>query len=110
MTCRICRGILEELKDEGKISDDILWVGSKTTPFKQKPISGSCSWEEFCKIAETFGEGYRYLMEDLIIVGSDWWLERNQDYESRDEWWEFKRQPERSMYSNTLTSGMISDD
>lgn len=43
------------------------------------------------------GFGGQRIASDLMIVGSDWWLERH-EYDG-SEWWEFKKAPKR--FDNT---------
>jgi hypothetical protein len=76
------------LLENGRLPTDVLWVGSQ---------DGTCfiSWEDFSKISDIdYDNGYggAQIPEDLVIVGSDWWLERG-EYDG-SEWWEFKTLPE----------------
>lgn len=58
---------------------DILWVGT---------IEEKMSWAEFKERADFYydsGFGAKEIRRDLIIVGTDWWLERGGcEYE---DWW-----------------------
>lgn len=77
-----------ELHAQGKTTEDVKWVGSNTVWF---------SWAEFAAIAsETAyyeGFGHQEIALDLLIVGSDWWLERH-EYDG-SEWWAYKKLPQK---------------
>lgn len=51
--------------------------------------------ENFEKIAKKSdydsGFGAARVAEDLVVVGDNWWIERN-DYDG-NEWWEYKEKP-----------------
>jgi len=73
------------LQDHKKLETDVLWVGS---------LNLRCTWAEFKKLADiAYDSGYggQEVAQDLIVVGNDWWLERN-EYDG-SEWWEFKKYP-----------------
>lgn len=83
--------LLEEtltlLERKGKTPDDVQWVGLKDSYF---------TWQEFTGIADFnyyAGYGTAEIPGDLVVVGSDWWLERG-EYDGL-EWWEFKTLPSR---------------
>lgn len=74
------------LKQNGKKLSDIVWVGCREF---QIPMN------EFIKCADQeydAGFGSLYVAEDLLIVGSDFWLERH-EYDG-SEWWEYKELPQ----------------
>lgn len=79
---------LEVLREHGKQETEISWVGS---------IDGkrAISWAQFKTIAgdTIYNNGYggQEIASDLVIVGPDWWLER-QEYDG-SEWWEFQTLP-----------------
>jgi hypothetical protein len=80
---------LEFLKENGKTSDDVRWVGSRDGKY-------AVSWTEFEKIANIMydsGYGGPEVASDLVVVGDDWWLERH-EYDGA-EWWEIKAAPVR---------------
>lgn len=81
--------LLEEtlniLKENDLSANDVLWIGN--TEFKT-------DWNNFqyiSDIAYDNGFGCPEVAQDLLIVGSNWWLER-QEYDG-SEWWEFKKMP-----------------
>lgn len=77
----------EVLKQFGKAVRDVEWVGSRDG---KKAIS----WQTFTKIANfDYDDGYggNQIAMCLVVVGSDWWLERH-EYDG-SEWWEFKSRP-----------------
>jgi len=68
-----------------KEPEDIKWVGCNK--FKI-PI------DEFWELANRYydnGYGSEEVAHDLLVVGEDWWLERN-EYDG-SEWWEYKTAP-----------------
>lgn len=73
------------LKEYNKDIDDIVWVGTYNH-FVNK--------EDFIKLADTDydgGYGAVNVATNLLIVGNDWWLERD-EYDG-SEWWEYKTMP-----------------
>lgn len=83
---------LDALKENGKTPADVRWV-CRTS------ISARCTWDEFAKQADfEYGTamyglyGWEYVPEDLVIIGDNWWLERD-GYDDTD-WWVFRAFPE----------------
>lgn len=71
----------------GKLPEDVKWVGRPST-------NAVCSWGEFATQADIdYDNGYggQEIPSDLVVVGSDWWLERA-EYDGA-EWWEYKKFP-----------------
>jgi len=83
---------IEKLKTHNKTLDDVLWFGSKDIELKgdlQKALDFNYD----------SGYGGQEVLEDLILVGRDFWLERH-EYDG-SEWWEYKEmpvKPTRSVY------------
>lgn len=78
---------LNDLKENGKNSADVRWVGRAS-------INAKCGWDEFVKQANfeyDNGYGSAEIPGDLIVAGDDWWLERA-EYDG-SEWWKFKTLP-----------------
>lgn len=78
---------LNDLKENGKNSADVRWVGRAS-------INAKCGWDEFVKQANfeyENGYGSAEIPGDLIVAGDDWWLERA-EYDG-SEWWKFKTFP-----------------
>lgn len=76
---------LQVLKDYGKTIEDVLWISNGKV---RLPI------DAFLKAADRLyddGYGGTEVIEDLVIVGDNWWLERA-EYDG-SEWWNFKRPP-----------------
>lgn len=76
---------LEILKDNGKTTEDIRWIGGKDITIPK---------DLFWKLADNeYNNGYggAEVADDLVIVGDNWWLERG-EYDGA-EWWEFKTLP-----------------
>jgi hypothetical protein len=80
---------LEVLKRYGKSEEDVEWVGS--------PEWGWFTREDFREVAKDVwydnGYGIEEIARDLVVVGKDWWLER-ESYDGA-EWWEFKTPPKK---------------
>lgn len=78
--------LLTVLDEHGKSVDDIIWVGTN----KER-----VDVDEFLEIAKDTeydpGFGSQEIAFDLLIVGLDWWLERD-EYDG-SEWFEFKALP-----------------
>lgn len=110
---------LKVLEENGKSPKDVLWVGfpdsldsyesAKFLPDDAKygtkinPEIGT--WDDFKKLADRqYDDGYggAEVNEKLLIVGSDWWLERH-EYDG-SEWWEFKTLPKKPDGAGPLCS------
>ena len=96
----LARETLDILKEHGKTIKDIRWVGGCLWNKREYP---DMYWESpddfFIKAARTnYNNGYGEVELDpqLVVVGDDWWLER-EDYDGR-EWWEFKTMPKKEDY------------
>lgn len=77
----------EELERHGKTWEDIIWIGN--TEF-------TISLEHFKELSnKKYDNGYgaQEVSGDLLIVGEDWWLER-EEYDGSESW-EFKRLPQK---------------
>ena len=75
------------LKEHGKTLDDIIFVGDTYTHIR-------ISVERFISNADydyDNGYGFEYVNPKLILVGKDFWLERQT--EDGAEWWEYKAVP-----------------
>ena len=85
------RNLLDEtilvLKENGKTIEDIVWVGSKGGQYIL-PLS---EIEIVLNIDYDSGYGAQEIASDLVIVGKDWWMERD-EYDG-SEWWSFKKIP-----------------
>lgn len=87
---------IEFLKKNGLTPNDVLWVGSKDL---------KTDWDNFANVADIDydgGFGGQEIAQDLLIVGSDWWMERG-EYDG-SEWWEFKRKPQEPQSKKGLRS------
>lgn len=73
------------LKSNGKSIQDIEWIGTRN--FKV-PFDSELN---ILNIDYYSGYGSAEIMEDLIIVGKDFWLERR-EYDG-SEWWAFMEFP-----------------
>lgn len=87
------------LKEYGKTFEDVKWIGSENF---------YVDIDKFMELADTeynSGYGRTEVALDLIIVGSNWWLERA-EYDGM-EWWEFKqvpKKPKKELELKALTS------
>lgn len=82
------------LHSKGKKASDVLWCGSEKF--------GWFSWRVFRKVADVeydSGYGAAEVAVDLLVVGTDFWLERG-EYDG-SEWWEFKEIPTRPQKKRT---------
>lgn len=79
---------IEDVEKNGYSESDIEWVGSKDGKY-------GMSWDSFKKafgkIEYDCGYGGQEVAKDLVVVGNDWWLER-QEYDGAEEW-SFKKMP-----------------
>lgn len=76
---------IKALSNNGKTLDDVVAIcGSEFQITK----------EDFVRLAQTEydnGYGAPEVAQDLLVIGADFWLER-QEYDG-SEWWEFKQAP-----------------
>lgn len=83
---------LNVLTEHGKNEEDVLWIGRGFDEYSEKKYK--TSWNDFrTKANFTYNNGYgiEKIPMDMVIVGSDFWLERH-SYDGA-EWWEFKSVP-----------------
>jgi hypothetical protein len=74
----------KELERNGKNIFDVLWLGTK-----EFAISNDI--QQLFSFDYDNGYGGTQIPDELIVVGVDWWMER-QEYDG-GEWWEFKQMP-----------------
>ncbi len=92
---------LEILEENGLTEKDVEWVGNREFYF---------SFNHFKKIADVqydAGYGSAKVASDLIIVGKDWWLER-EEYDG-SEGWRFNKKIEKPQLHkevNRIVGGM----
>jgi hypothetical protein len=87
------------LQQNGKSTTDVCWVW-RTDQAK------NCLWDEFEAMADfTYNSGFggNEIHDGLVVVGTDWWMERHV-YDG-SEWWEFKTLPIRNFIADPLTAG-----
>lgn len=84
------RNLLDETKRilqmYGHTLSDIVWVGCEDYRIEI---------EQFIELANVVyddGFGSEEVATDLLVVGTDWWLERH-EYDG-SEWWEYKTMPQ----------------
>ena len=87
---------LHVLEQNGKETEDVAWCGSENY--------GYLLWSEFAAIAEYTdydnGYGAPESATDLVVVGQDWWLAR-EEYDG-SEGWDFRRLPKRPGGNNKI--------
>ena len=66
------KGTIKMLKEHGKTSKDVRWIGSSEDHFY-------FTWKDFEKLADVeydVDDIWQRVARDLIIVGKDWWIEQ----------------------------------
>ena len=99
---------LDVLKENGKTEDDVLWVGDDFIDDNYHVITCKTTWDNFKQIADFEYDdcyGSSHISLGLIIVGNDFWLERQE--EEGNEWWEFKEIPKEPEISKTFQRSTI---
>ena len=84
------------LHHNGQLPTNVLYVAARNQYM---------SWDEFAIQADTEydnGYGSANVHESVLVVGTDWWLERH-EYDG-SEWWEFKTQPTKPKQHNPQVS------
>jgi len=78
----VLKDIYKFLELDKKRANDILWVGSKDGAY-------AVSWETFAKMAKRtyYTPENDSINCNLVIVGKDWWLERN--HQPYQDGWDF---------------------
>ena len=86
MSVNLYEETLASLKHKGKTPNDIKWLGTRTHKI---------SWEQFEEVSKKanydWGFGSQKVAKDLIIVGEDWYMTRD-EYDGQ-EWWHFHTLP-----------------
>ena len=88
MKINLLKETFDKMKENGVSPDDVIYVFNSF---------GYCSWEEFEELTNfNYDNGYGLIAIDLnlIVRGSDWWMER-EEYDG-SEWWRFCTMPLRS--------------
>lgn len=93
---------LKVLKEHGKTINDVVWVGNDEVEYSMTSLL-NC-WD----VEYDNGFGGTEVDEDLLIVGKDWWLERD-EYDG-SEWWEFKSLPKRPDKIVEISSVLYKDE
>jgi len=89
---------IDVLKQYNKDQVCVVWVGSKDGNYK-------IDWKQFEEIANieyNDGFGSQRIAKDLVVVGTDWWLERS-EYDG-SEWWDFNTLPKSEENSKGFTT------
>lgn len=74
------------LTQQSKTVSEVLWVGAEGV--------GKMSWDQFASVADFMYNsdfGLNEIRENLVVAGSDWWLER-WEYDG-SEGWSYKTLP-----------------
>ena len=95
------RETIEELEIHGKTPKDVKVV--YVYPYwhwdrKKDPRWQKGTWEDFARLADQprqmgWNDCQEGIYDGLLIVGEDWWLERDCNDEFGTEWWAFKTLP-----------------
>lgn len=80
---------IEILRENGKCITDIKWIGGDDWSL----LPDKTDIKTILNIEYDEGFGSNVIDDDFVVVGDDWWLERN-EYDG-SEWWEFKTLPEK---------------
>lgn len=103
---------IDFLKEHGKTENDVLWVGRNDDNCSSDEAANvKNSWEWFKKNADFEYDddlGINEIPLSLIIVGKDFWLERN-EYDG-SEWWEFKTMPKKPTETNCFALSREEED
>ena len=93
----------EALKDRFLQESDVLWVGT---------VEHNMPWSMFALIANVNyenGFGSQNVCADLLIVGKDWWFERD-EYDGSENW-TFNTMPlARSAEASNISTVFANDD
>jgi hypothetical protein len=81
MTENLLKETIEAIEWNESSVADVQWVGS---------VDGTyvCTWEQFTQLADfEYDDGYgaQEIASDLVVVGTDWWLERH-EYDGAERW------------------------
>lgn len=94
---KIVEETIEDLKELGYKESDVLWVGSRDGEY-------AMSWadfkDKFKNLRYDDGFGAQEIASDLVVVGDNWWLER-EEYDGAERW-AYKKSPK-------ITSGKSFD-
>lgn len=83
---------LESLKANGKEWNDVKWVGEGKARMSKRKFLKDANFDY------DNGYGTAEISTALVIVGNNWWLERD-EYDGK-EWWEFKQLPQKPTLVN----------
>ena len=72
---------IEDLKQNGKTTQDIKWIGSDDGLW----IIPMEEFENVFNIEYDSGYGSQEIASDLVVVGEDWWMERH-EYDGSESW------------------------
>lgn len=88
------RETVEILEKNSKSLNDIVWIGTKEATIYIDQFFKKAKETEYDN-----GYGGAVIAQDLIIVGSNWWLSRG-EYDGA-EWWDFNTLPRRPKMRKT---------
>lgn len=94
---KLIKETVEWLKDSGHEESDVLWVGSRDGKFAMSWVNFK---DKFKDLEYDSGYGSQEIAVDLVVVGEDWWLER-EGYDGAERW-AYKKSPK-------ITSGRSFD-
>lgn len=83
--CNLWKETINKLVDHKKCFDDVIAICGNDFQITKD------DFEKYSNTEYDDGFGSPKVAEDLLIIGSDFWLERH-EYDGA-EWWEFKQMP-----------------
>lgn len=93
----LVKDTIEYLEELGYEESDVLWVGSRDGEFAMSWVDFK---DKFKNLKYYAGYGTQEIAADLVVVGDNWWLER-EEYDG-SEGWAYKKYPK-------ITSGKSFD-
>lgn len=94
----------DDLTRYNKTWNDVVWVGSSDGKY----IYDKNTLESLFDIEYDSGYGRNYICTDLVICGTDWWMERG-EYDG-SEWWNFCTIPQVNPNSTICKVAPLSRD
>lgn len=98
----LLRETIQVLASYNLTPKDVEWCGSASGEY-------FFDWKQFATLADVeyhSGYGSQEVARDLVVVGKDWWLSR-EEYNGK-EWWRFNRKPQPSQNGHLLPSTLLS--
>ena len=97
MSTNLLDETVEFLKGCGKTLDDVLYIQGDDFEITKKNFETIARDTNYHS-----GYGAQHVPKDFVLVGEDWWIERD-EYDGA-EWWNFKSIPARKNYMKSITN------